>query len=280
MSIGPRFTGRTARTARHAGFALAMAAITPGCAGADASAEASEEQLRAAERGFEYDCTTPASRTLIEGATSKVLITDKHLRFEGTFGPSLGERDPAYKAPAGKQRVRYAGFATGEDCEMKVVADQEILDGKPTGGVRIQCWGDDFQQDLLLCSGPRAATLTFAPPPPPPPPPPATPPAGTRKWACATKAESPTLGPLTMQVTADAIRVVTEEFDYTSGRNHAYRARSGSWMSFNDLSYGGDCSLSVVVAEDALVATTTTTALKVRCAGETFQEDRYTCTPE
>lgn len=262
------------------GLAGSFVAMLAGCSSADdASAAGEDDELRSTERGFEYDCTTPASRTLIDAPSTKVLVTSKHLRFDGNFGQSLGERDATYKSPTGARRARFAGYETGEDCVLKVVADQDLLDGKPTGGVRVQCSGDDFQQDLLECSNPRAARLRLPAAPAPPPPAPVTPPASTRTWKCTTTAEYATLGALSMQVTADAIRIVNADFTYEGTRDRAYRARTGSWMQFEDLEYGGDCSLSAIVAEDALLSTTATTALKIRCAGDGFQEDRYTCKP-
>jgi len=261
------------------GLATSIAAIAGCSSGVDSSASADDDELRSTERGFEYDCTTPASRTLIDSPKTKVLVTRKHLRFDGNFGQSLGELDTTYKAPAGKKRVRFSGYDTGEDCVLKVVADQDALDGKPTGGVRVQCSGDDFQQDLLSCSNPRAATLRL-PKATPPPPAPVTPPAATKTWTCTTPSEYASLGALSMQVTAEAIRIVNTDFTYEGTRDHAYRARSGSWMQFDSFDYGGDCSLTAIVAEDALAPTTASTALKIRCSGETFQEDRYTCKPK
>lgn len=252
-----------------------------GCGAAADSATGDDVELRSSERGFEYECTTPASRTLIEKPSTKVLVTPGHLRFDSDYGLSLGERDKTYKAPTGTTRARYAGYETGEDCVMKLVADQALLDGEATGKLRIQCAGDDFQQDTLSCANPKAAKLTLLPPAPPPPPAPSVPPASARKWACTTTSEYPSLeeGSLTMQVVDDSIRLLVAEFDYTGTRNRDYRPRSGNWIAYNDLDYGGDCTMTVIVDPNALVSSTTATTLKVRCAGEGYQEDIYACTP-
>jgi len=264
------------------GLAVVGLAAVAGCSGSEASPEsADDDELRSTERGFEYDCTTPAGRTLIDSASTKLLITDGHLRFDGNFGPNLGARDKTYKAPAGAVRVRYGGYETGDDCAMKVVADETLLKGQPSGKLRIQCAGDGFQQDILSCSAPKAATLKLPRTAPTTPPAPTVPPASTKKWACTTTAGSPSLeGAVTMQVVDGSIRVLADSLEYTGTRDREYHPRSGNWLSYDDVGYGGDCSMSLIVDAKTLIASSTTTTLKVRCSGEGFQEDRYSCKPK
>ena len=250
-----------------------------GCAGAETSSEATDDdELRSTERGFEYQCTSPSSRTLIDAPSSKILITDGHLRFEGNFGPNLGARDKTYRQPSGTARVRYDGYSTGDDCVLKVVADKALLDGQATGQLRLQCAGDGFQQDILSCTAPRATTLRLPRTPPVTPPPPETPPANAKKWACTTTSEYASLeGAVTMQVVDGSIRIKAGDLEYTGTRDRDYHPRTGNWISYDDLGYGGDCSMTIIVDGNALASATATTTLKVRCAGEGFQEDRYTC---
>lgn len=259
------------------GCLVAVGMATVACGGSDASVANEDDELRSTERGFEYECQTPSSRTLIEKASTKVLVTDKHLRFEDDYGPNLGARDTTYKAPKNTSRARFTGYETGDDCVLKAVADSTLLEGKPSGQLRLQCAGDGFQQDILTCASPKPATLRLPRPPAPTPPPPATPPANARKWTCTTTASGVALTPsLEMQVDDASIRVVGE-FTYTGTRDRAYRSRTANWMSYEGFEYGGDCSLSIVVDASALASSTREVPLQVRCSGDEFHLDRYTC---
>jgi hypothetical protein len=273
------------RSRRLALFGLAAVAfaVLPACAEETATTTAADE-LRA-ERGFEFDCATPADRTLIDAESAKVLITEGHLRFVGDYGPNFGSRDKTYTAPKGTARVRYTGFETGEDCVMKVVADESVLNGE-NGQVRIQCAGDFFQQDILTCTNPKPSHYEAPPAPAPAAPQPSVPSADARQWECSPKAiddelESLLDGKLTMQLDDASIRIVDEiDRGVTGARDLKYKPRSGNWMSYKGVTWGGDCAMSLVVDANALVASTTSTTLKVRCSGDSFQEDRYTCTPK
>ncbi len=246
------------------------------CGGAD-GAKTGDDEVRSSERGFEYTCAVPPGSTLLDKPTTTVLITEGHLRFDGDYGPNLGDRDPRYKAPRGTTRVRYEGFETGDDCALKAVADAALVRGDARGELRLQCAGDDFQQDVLSCSHPKPATfkVPIAPPPPPEPP---LPPADAKSFACTTTADYPLLeATLTMQVVDGSIRLRGEDGETTATRDRDYRPRSGDWIAYDDVGYGGDCSMSLVVEGRALAAETSETVLKVRCAGDEFQEDRYAC---
>jgi len=258
--------------------ALVSIVAIVGCAGSDDGTTGDDAEQRSTERGFEYTCTPSGSASVLDVPSTKVVVTKKHLRYENSYGPNLGAHDPTYRAPRNTARVRYEGFETGDDCTLKVVADEALVEGKPTGQLRIQCSGDDFRQDTLLCNGMRATTLRLPGATPPGPPAPATPPANTRKFTCTTASDSSSLEKtLTMQVTDEAIRI-NAEFEHTGTRDRDYRARSGNWMQFDNVEYGGDCSMTFVVDGNALTSSNRNTTLKVRCAGDGFQEDRYACT--
>lgn len=266
-------------------FALTApgALLAIACGGAvDDDASASAAAASRAESGFEYECTAPASRTLIEAEKTKILITEGHFRFEGDYGPNLGTFDAKYRSPRGTSRVRFDGFETGMDCTMKVVADKALLEGKPDGKMRLQCAGDDFQQDVLSCSRPTPATFIPADPKPAEPTGgDTTPPASTKTWDCDVTGDQSALeDKLTMQVVDDSIRVVSDEDEYTGTRDRNYRPRSGNWISFEDFEYGGDCTLTLVVDPNALVASTLSTTLKVRCSGDDVVEGVYACKPK
>lgn len=256
-------------------------ALVAACA-SEASTSSTDDHLRPrAERGFEFDCATPATRTLIAAASTKLLITEGHLRFVDDHGPNIGKRDTKFRAPTGTARVRYDDFETGDDCVLRVVADETVLKGR-RGQVRVQCAGDGFQQDILSCTNPKPATYKPpAPVPSPVVPTPDAPPDDTKRWDCRTTTPYPLLAPaLAMQVVDASIRVVAAgKPDLTGVRDRDYTPRSGSWMQFEDVGYGGDCSMTFVVSGSALGPTASSTTLKVRCAGDGFQEDRYACKP-
>lgn len=261
-------------------FALLFVSAVVGCSGGASSDVATNEgELASAEAGFEYECTT--EQMFISEATTKVLVTKQHLSFEGDWGPNVGALDPSYRPPAGKQRVRFDGYETGEDCEMKVVADQAIVDGKPSGEVRIQCSGDDFLQEVLSCSKPKPATYQD-PEPSAPEPPNVTPepPADAKTWACQTTDPSAFADHLVMQVVEDSIRVVEDDMDHTGERDRDYHPRSGDWIQYDNVEYGGDCAITLVVDAKVLAPATTSTRLKVRCTGDDFVQALYTCKPQ
>lgn len=254
---------------------LVLAVVAVACGGTDGTS-AADSDITAGERGFSYECKT--EKMFISADKTKVLVTAKHLSFEGDWGPNVGALDSTYRPPAGKKRVRYDGFETGEDCSMRVVADQALLDGQATGQVRIQCQGDDFQQEILDCSKPKPATYR-APAPPPPPEPVVTVPADAKKWSCKTTDGSAFADKLTMQISDAAITIQEEgeDFDRTGTRYREYKPRSGNWIAYDNVEYGGDCSITLVVDAKALSASTTSTTLKVRCAGDDFLESVYAC---
>ncbi|MBX3227441.1 MAG: hypothetical protein KIT84_13890 [Labilithrix sp.] len=260
------------------GLLAVCSGVVVACGGAEGGATSASESEVTVERGFEYECKT--EQMIVSAETTKVLVTPKRLTFEDDYGTNIGVHDPTYRAPAGKRRVRYDGFETGMDCWLRVVADQDVVDGKPKGQVRIQCQGDDFMQEVLDCSNPKPATYRVpGPPPPPPPPVDATLPADARKWACTTSGGSAFADKLTMQINEDVIRIQEEgeDFDRTGERKHSYRPRSGDWIAYDNVEYGGDCAITLVVDAKVLASGTTSTTLKVRCAGDDFHEAQYTC---
>jgi hypothetical protein len=261
-------------------FALLSVLVFAGCAGSSGpTTSTGEGELGGTERGFAYECTT--EKMFISAATTKVVVTKNHLSFEGDWGPNVGARDDSYHAPAGKQRVRFDGYETGEDCEMQVVADQAVIDGKPTGEVRIQCAGDGFQQEVLSCSKPKPASYQSPAPVQPEPQNQApVPPDSTKKWACQTTDSSVFADRLVMQVVDDSIRVVEDGMDHTGTRDRDYHPHSGDWIQYDNVEYGGDCSITLVVEAKALAASPTSTQLKVRCAGDDFVQALYRCTPQ
>jgi hypothetical protein len=257
---------------RVAGWALLVGIGAVACGGASADGvTGNDDELRSTEQGFSYACQAVGDHTLIEKAQTTVVVTSGHLRFDGDFGPNLGARDPGYKAPKGTSRVRYDGYETGDDCVLKVVADTALVSGQPSGEVRLQCAGDGFQQDLLRCSAPTPTKLRLPKPSAPPAPvTPVGPPASAPTWTCTNASPSELEASLTMQISDDAIRVVSGDLDYTGTRDRAYHPRSGSWIAYDDVGYGGDCSMTFVVDPGALAAGASRTTLKVRCAGDTF----------
>ena len=80
-----------------------------------------------------------------------------------------------------------------------------------------------------------------------------------------------------MQITDLAIRVDANGTVLEGTRDRAFKARTGNWIGYEDLGFGGDCSLSLVVDGNVLAASTTQTTLKARCAGDSFQQDVYAC---
>jgi hypothetical protein len=244
------------------------------CSGESGNVASDESDLTL--RAYEYTCTSPGARILDQASTIKLKITNGVLRFVDGFGENTGERDNTYRSPRNTSRVRYDGFEYGGDCELKLVIDDGAIRGAASATLRVQCSGDDFMQDIYACKDPRRARLEIPDPNAPPPVVPG-PPASTKKWVC-TSADGRILEKdVELQTTADDMRLVSDDLEYLGVRNRDYRARSGSYIAFEGFEYGGDCAMSAVVEDKILTAGTTEATLKVRCAGDDFHQDVYSC---
>lgn len=62
-----------------------------------------------------------------------------------------------------------------------------------------------------------------------------------------------------------------------TSRGPARGPRRCDWIAYDDVEYGGDCSITLVVDAKVLTSGTAATTLKVRCAGDDFLEAVYAC---
>lgn len=208
------------------------------------------------------------------------MVTNGLLRYTDGYGETLGARDNGYRPPSGTTRARYDGFEYGGDCWLRVVANSGLVLGDPSAQLRVQCTSDeDFFQDVYTCSNPRRASLEIPDPTPAPPPEPSVP-EDLKKWECTTSDPSALGAAVTMQLDEDSMRLVAHDDDltYEGVRDRDYRPQHGSYIEYDDFEYGGDCSLSAVVEERALIPATSSVTLKVRCAGDDFVQGVYRCT--
>lgn len=259
-------------------LALASLAVVA-CSAETGSEAASEDDL--ATKAYGYTCTTSDARVLEDAARIEIAVAKGALRFVDGFGPNLGERDATYRAPKGKARARYRGFEYGGDCTLSLVVDEGATRGDAGPSLRVQCDGDDFVQDVYTCGAAKPARIAPAKAPPAPPPAAPVPAANAKKWSCETKSPTVLSKRVVMQTDAKAMRLVAEDFTYEGVRDADYRPKTGTWAKFEDFGYGGDCAMSAVVDESiARGAAAATTTLKVRCGGDGYSQDVYTCRPK
>ncbi len=257
--------------------ALSTTACSSSSAADDSLSGNAEAELRVS--AFRYTCRASAS-TVLNRRELAVTVSAERLRFVGEFGESLGERDHAYRAPAGTSRARYTGFEWGEDCSLKFVVDSSAVRGAAAPKLRVQCSGDDgFRQDVYDCASPTRSRLTTPEVEPPPPAQP-THGASARKWSCIGSGTSVLEDRLSVRLDDGVMTLKAGDFEYVGTRDRDYRSRTGSNAAYEDFGYGGDCTMTAVVETKALDASSSEAALKVRCKGEGFQEDRYRCTAE
>lgn len=253
-------------------FAVVSVLASAACS-ASAPGAASESGLTSSAAGFEYECEAPTSFTILEDAqTTRVAVTGAYLRFVDGFGPQLGARDTTYRAPAGKERMRFDGFTYGGDCHLQVVADTSASAGAATTTVRVQCRsGEEFQQDVYACKNPKPVTLA-APATPTVPAEPSGPAPTAKRWTC-TSPGALFGATVTMQLDATRMRVDNGEFDYVG-----VSAESGDQdlLTFTDFGYGGDCAMSTTVDRKALDGAGEV-SLRVECYGDDEIDDRYVC---
>lgn len=251
------------------------AVVVVGCSGSEPSTGTGEGEVTTSEAAFAYECTT--EQQFISAATTKVVVSKKHLQLTDDYGEQTGWIDASAKARKGY--VAYDGFETGMDCSLSITSESGLADGKP-GKVHIDCSGDDMISEDLDCSNPKAAKIKIEHADPPPPVDPTTViPESAKSWECKTTDGSPFSDKVTMKVVDGAIRVTDTDdaIDYTGTRDRDYHPHSGTWIQFDDVEYGGDCSIKLVVGGEVLSQTASSTTLKVRCSGDDFLEARYSC---
>ncbi len=243
-------------------------------------ADPASESDELSQRATEYTCRIGTAR-ILESAEMKVTVADGHMRFVDVYGPNTGERDRSYRAPTNTQRVRYDGFEYGGDCNFRIVMDASALRGAASPQMRVQCSTDEeFMQDLYTCDSPRATRLNVRPPGPVTPPPPVVPSRDAKKWDCISTEGRILEDSVTLQIEDAGMRLVADDLEYEGVRDRDYRSRAGSWFEYEDFDYGGDCTMTAVVEQKILQPGTTSAKLKVRCAGDDFTQDTYTCKPQ
>lgn len=254
---------------------LAVAFVSAACSADAVDAAEAEDDLTA--KAYAYTCTSPGARILEEAGSIDIVVSNGLFRFTDGYGPNLGERDAKYRAPKNTSRARFDGFEYGGDCSLSLVVDEAALRGAPRPELRVQCAGDDFVQDLYTCGAARPTRL--AKPKPPAPAVPNGPPASTKTWTCTSGDGRILESTVALQVDDGAMRLTADELVYEGTRDRAYKPKTGTFVRYDGFAYGGDCAMSAVVEQKAIAGTGASTVLKVRCAGDDFVQDTYSCKP-
>ncbi len=248
-----------------------------GMMGCSVASEAlsSEEAELASGTAYEYSCTNK-DQTVLESTAFRIVVSKDQLLFQDAQGADeglSGSRDSKYQ-PKGTSTIRYHRFNWGGDSAFEVQMDSSALSGASSIQLHaLSTYEDEENEDLISCTNPKKVLLEPAKPSQPSS---ADTLKSARLWSCEHVAGLSEQTQVELKVSDQEIWI-KGEFELRGARDLSYSPKSGDYIRFAEFVHGEDCEMTAVIEAKALKSESKEAVLKIRCAGEDFVQDAYSC---